>query len=297
MEANKVNCIDHVSTNRVDGLYGVAEMIAQCFFHFYEREWADLIRFQNMLLWVSHFYVRKQGRFHSFCFCGWCKSCLSTPHGEFPSNDDWAFALSVREAVEHGRFFVSGWAGMNLIAQIGWGSLFCLPFGFSFTALRISTLVAGGLGLWGTYKLIRESTNDQSTALVGSLIIAVNPLYFGLSATFMTDVPFYAAAIWAYYFLVVGLKTDTIKPILIGLGLGVVSLLIRQFGIVVFFSFSLAYLVRKGINWRSVTVASACSVGAVIFQAVFQKWLIWIMNKATIYNAQTNNILKLDFFE
>ncbi|HLL94256.1 MAG TPA: glycosyltransferase family 39 protein, partial [Spirosoma sp.] len=220
---------------------------------------------------------------------------LINPHGEFPSNDDWAFALSVREAVEHGRFFVSGWAGMNLIAQIGWGSLFCLPFGFSFTALRISTIVAGGLGLWGTYKLIRESTNHQPTALAGSLIMAVNPLYLGLSATFMTDVPFYAAVIWSYYFLVVGLKKDAIKPIVIGLGLGIVSLLIRQFGIVVFLSFSLAYVVLKGINWRSIAIASACSIGAVIFQAVYQKWLIWMMNKATIYNAQTTNILKLKF--
>src|ERR1041384_2303938 len=82
-------------------------------------------------------------------------------YGEFPYNDDWAYAQSVKALVETGTFFMSGWTSVNLLTQIGWGALFCLPFGFSFTALRISTLAAGLLGLWGTYRLIGKSTENR----------------------------------------------------------------------------------------------------------------------------------------
>ncbi|NJL76364.1 MAG: hypothetical protein HC892_16445 [Saprospiraceae bacterium] len=40
---------------------------------------------------------------------------------------------------------------MTLLSQVIWGWLFTLPFGFSFTALRIASLVAGWIGILTTY--------------------------------------------------------------------------------------------------------------------------------------------------
>ena len=64
---------------------------------------------------------------------------LVNPIGDFPLNDDWAYAQSVKSLLETGNFQLPGWAVANLLPQALWGALFCLPFGFSFTALRKSS--------------------------------------------------------------------------------------------------------------------------------------------------------------
>src|SRR6476661_2623762 len=72
----------------------------------------------------------------------WCISFLIVkPLGDFPLSDDWAYGLTVQRLVESGDFRPVGWIGMPFITNALWGSLFCIPFGFSFPALRISTIV------------------------------------------------------------------------------------------------------------------------------------------------------------
>jgi hypothetical protein len=56
-----------------------------------------------------------------------------------PFIDDWTYAWSV-ERVGELRFL--DWSVSQNVAQVLWGALFCAPFGFSFTALRLSTWVA-----------------------------------------------------------------------------------------------------------------------------------------------------------
>jgi hypothetical protein len=67
-------------------------------------------------------------------------SALVNPVGDFPLNDDWTYALAVKSILQIGRFALPSSATTNTFAQAYWGALFCLPFGFSFTALRFSTL-------------------------------------------------------------------------------------------------------------------------------------------------------------
>jgi hypothetical protein len=74
---------------------------------------------------------------------------LVNPTGNFPILDDWSYGRSVKTLVEQGTLQYDGWNAPTLFFQVLYGALFCLPFGFSFEALRISTLVAGlagGLG-------------------------------------------------------------------------------------------------------------------------------------------------------
>ena len=224
-------------------------------------------------------------------------SVAINPYGEFPFNDDWAYAKSVKALVETHTFFMSGWTSTNLLTQIGWGSLFCLPFGFSFTALRISTLVAGLLGLWGTYRLIRSATDNSSLAFLGGLLMIVNPMYLGLSASFMTDIPFYALMMWSLYFMVDGLKKDAFRLMIIGLGLAVLALLIRQLGVALFAGFGLAYIARKGINLKSISVAGVSVVIGLATQLGYQKWLTHMMPGIISYNVQATNFFHLSFYK
>jgi hypothetical protein len=65
---------------------------------------------------------------------------LVNPAGELLLNDDWSSSRTVPSLVEHGRLECTGFTSRPLIAQVLWSALFCLPFGFSSTALRVSTL-------------------------------------------------------------------------------------------------------------------------------------------------------------
>jgi hypothetical protein len=63
------------------------------------------------------------------------------PMGEFALNDDWVYALAVRSILDSGRFALPSPGSANVIAQAYWGALFCLPFGFSFTALELCVTI------------------------------------------------------------------------------------------------------------------------------------------------------------
>lgn len=218
------------------------------------------------------------------------------PYGEFPFNDDWLYAQSVKALVETGKFYMAPLTSVNLFVQIGWGALFCLPFGFSFTALRISTLVAGGFGLWGTYRLIDASTDKPQVAFTGALLTLINPIYLGLSASFMTDVPFYTLMVWSFSFLITGLKQDETRSMIIGLGLAVIALLIRQLGIAIFMAFGIAYVVRKGFYLKSFLIAGASVILGVCIQIAYQKWLKHMAPDMVMYNAQAGNLFHLSHY-
>src|SRR4051812_48050477 len=76
---------------------------------------------------------------------------LVNPVGDFPFNDDWAYGLPVKWLVETGRLRFTDWQLNPLVTQVLWGGLFASVAGFSFTVLRISTLVIATVGLAATY--------------------------------------------------------------------------------------------------------------------------------------------------
>jgi hypothetical protein len=56
---------------------------------------------------------------------------LANPIGNFPLNDDWAYAYTVQHLLQHGELRFFRLDGYYLFGQVLWGTLFCLPFGFS----------------------------------------------------------------------------------------------------------------------------------------------------------------------
>ena len=100
------------------------------------------------------------------------------PRGDFPLLDDWSYARSVKTLIEEGRLYYDGWNTPTLTFQVLYGALFCLPFGFSFEALRIASLVAGLAGVLGTYALLREASASVFVAVIGSMTLMFNPGYF-----------------------------------------------------------------------------------------------------------------------
>ncbi|MCF6291491.1 MAG: glycosyltransferase family 39 protein [Desulfobacterales bacterium] len=190
--------------------------------------------------------------------CLWLVMVVAVnPVGDFPLNDDWSYGETVRILIEEGRFHLTGWVSMPLIAQVGWGALFCLPTGFSFTSLRLSTLVLGLAGVITVYMLLRECSASRNEALFGAALLAVNPLYLNLSNTFMTDVPFLATAMLALLSLIRGIRSGKTAYLWTGVFFSVLATMIRQLGLVVPLSFAVGYLLRNGVNGRNLLKAFA----------------------------------------
>jgi len=196
------------------------------------------------------------------------------PIGNFPLNDDWVYGLAVRSILATGRFALPSPSSANLFVQAYWGALFCLPFGFSFTALRISTLVLGGIGPVALYLLLRDLGARRPPALVGGLTLAVNPLYLGLAASFMTDVPFTSLATVALWLYVRGVRRGQAAAIGAAFALAFAAIFIRQFGLVLPLAFGVTHLARKGINRRAVAAAILPFLLAVALQLAYDRWLI-----------------------
>jgi 4-amino-4-deoxy-L-arabinose transferase-like glycosyltransferase len=195
------------------------------------------------------------------------------PAGDFPLNDDWAYGYSVKVLLEQGDLNFSGWTATNLVAQVFWGALFSLPFGFSFTALRFSTLFLGIIGVLAAYGLFREVESPPQLALLGALLIAVNPIYFWLSNTFMNDVPFAVIATVSLYLLLRGLKKDSPTEIVIGLIFAGIAILTRQVGLAIPMVFSCAFLIKEKFSWRNLVIAAIPIMFGFGLQIGFQTWL------------------------
>lgn len=205
---------------------------------------------------------------------GWIAAAiLVNPVAEVPLNDDWAYSHVVRTLVEQGRFEFTDWQSMPLLTQVLWGALFCLPFGFSFTALRVSTLVAAYLGAVALFGLLRELGATRRQAFFAAACLLCSPLYFSLSFTFMTDVPFVAACLGAVWLWVGGIKRSSATWALAAVGLSVCATLNRQLGLALPLAFAAGELVRLGVTRRALlraTLPVACTVAALL---LYQLWL------------------------
>lgn len=177
------------------------------------------------------------------------------PRGDFPLVDDWSYGRSVKTLVEQHRLEFDGWNNPTLFLQVLYGALFCLPFGFSFEALRISTLFAGLAGGLGTYALLRQGAASRSVAAFGSLVLMLNPVYFQYSFTFMTDVPFAALAIVSGVFFLRALRTGNVCDVALGTTMACAATLVRQIGIAIPIAYGLTLLAVEGFRRRTLLLA------------------------------------------
>ncbi len=78
------------------------------------------------------------------------------PFQDTPFIDDWVYAWPVEQLLLGRPLKMIDYSSSLNIVQALWGAIFCLPTGFSFAALRVSTWVAALSCLWILYLLLRE---------------------------------------------------------------------------------------------------------------------------------------------
>jgi len=225
---------------------------------------------------------------------------LADPSGNFPLNDDWNYARTVKWLLEEGRWGLTCWSCATLVSQALWGALVCKIFGFSFETLRLSALALGLFGIVATYFLLRELRADRFLAFIGALVLATNPLYFNLAHTFMSDVPFLTATLWACLFLVKTLKEDRTGDLILGAVFSLVSVMSRQLGMVIPVSFAASYLAKSGPSLRSLPRAFfplAVSAACLVPYLAWIKLAVGLPECFKVWNIQLASMLQSGFFK
>lgn len=182
---------------------------------------------------------------------------------------------------------------MTFISQALWGALFCIPRGFSFTALRFSTLTLSLVGIVGFYVLMRQLRSTRPVAIIGTLLLAFNPVYFALSNSFMSDVPFAAAVILSLLFFVRFIQTDSVFMLIIATVLAIVATLSRQLGLAIPLAFTATLLLRYGVQRRRLLLALLPSVLVVGIWAAYNRWLRTTGRVPAIYNLQIDQLVAI----
>ena len=198
---------------------------------------------------------------------------IINPTGDFPIADDWAYFSSVKALVEHGSLVYSDWAAPNLVSQFTWGALFALPFGVSYTVLRISTEVLALIAAGALYLTLRNFGCRPGVALVGALTLLFNPLAFVLSASFMSDVPYTAMQTVAILFLTAGFAGESAIQLKLGWWATIAALLCRQVGMAIPLGFGAARLSRAPFEWQNALLAFLPFAGFLALQILFQTGL------------------------
>src|SRR5690349_20315443 len=174
---------------------------------------------------------------------------LLRPFQDTPFIDDWTYAWSVEHLLRTGQLKILDWSVSVNVVHVLWGALFCVPFGFSFTALRVSTWVASLLALVGLYALMREVGARRTDVLLGVGVVAFYPVYFILSFSFMTDVPFVALMVWSFAMLARAIVRGSGEALVAAVVLACLATAVRPVGVLLSGAFLLAPWPRA-TGWR-----------------------------------------------
>lgn len=214
------------------------------------------------------------------------------PFGVGPLDDDWAYAWSVQQLNNTGRFVLSDWSATNLLPQVLWGGLFTQLLGFSFDALRMSCLAAGLGGIVVTWGLLRQLHAPGPIALTGAAVVAFNPVYLALSLRFMSDIPSYvlwAASIWAFCRTI---QRASGTNFALACALSSLAILNRQSSIVILAAYSATeLLVPKVKKINLIRASAAMLVGLLTYQSIS----IWLGSQdqiPTMYGHQINLLIQ-----
>jgi hypothetical protein len=213
------------------------------------------------------------------------------PLGDFPLNDDWSYGMAVKRLVAGEGYRPVGWTEMTLITQALWGALFCLPHGFSFTALRFSTLAFSLVGMLAMYVLIRQLQRPRMLAVCCALTLGCNPIYFALSNTFMTDVPFTTLAILTALFYVRHLQGGSDLDLIIGTAFAIATILCRQLGLCLPLAVGATLLLKHGFQRRWIIRAVLPSLISIGILAAFQHWLKAAGKLPALYNLKAERLV------
>lgn len=190
------------------------------------------------------------------------------PRGEFPVNDDWAYAHSVQWLLAEHRIRLSDWIAMNLLPQTLLGGAAAQLAGFSFTLLRHLTQLVSIVVAVLTLRWFETIGIARRDALVATLTVIAMPCWLPLANSFMTDLYAMLFALPAAALFFRTLRTPGPALLAAATLLATVGMLQRQVVAVVPAAFLVAWLAANR-RWRPATLAFGVLPLTVVLAAEF----------------------------
>jgi hypothetical protein len=113
---------------------------------------------------------------------------ISHPFAEMGISDDGPYVAMAHTLATTGHILYTGWAAPMLVWQLYLADFFIKLFGFSYSAVRLSSLSIAIVMAWFLQRILVRSGITELNATVGTLTVVLSPLYLVLSATFLTDI-------------------------------------------------------------------------------------------------------------
>jgi hypothetical protein len=113
---------------------------------------------------------------------------LIRPYAEIGICDDWSYVKTAQVLAQTGHIVYNGWAAAMLGWQAYFGALFIKLFGFSFTAIRFSTVIEAMATAFLLERICVRAGLSPRNATLATLTFVLSPLCLPWDFTFMTDV-------------------------------------------------------------------------------------------------------------
>jgi hypothetical protein len=192
---------------------------------------------------------------------------------------------------------IGDFGAMSLVLHLFWGIGFTKLFGFSFTVLRISTLISSFIGVGILFKIVKAFSLNVWIAFLLSLMLFFHPIYFNLSNTYMTDVNFNTLFLLCVFFALKFFKQNKSLDLILFFVSCTGLIFIRQFGIVLPLSFTLTLLFMKRRNLNIVLWSIIGTTLVFIILKVYENNLSNLFQSAHTYKRSGDfNLLSNAFW-
>jgi hypothetical protein len=202
---------------------------------------------------------------------------ISHPFAEMGVSDDGPYVVMAHTLAATGHIHYTGWAAPMLVWQLVLAAAFVKLFGFSFSIVRMSTILIAVVMAFVLQRILVRANLSERNATLATLTLVLSPLYLVLSATFLTDITGLFAIVICLYWCLRALQSITDRNSITWLCFAVLtnavfgtSRQIAWLGILVMLPSTL-WLLRA--RRRVVIAGSAATFVGVLFIVACLQWL------------------------
>jgi hypothetical protein len=113
---------------------------------------------------------------------------LIRPYAEIGINDEWVYIKDALKVAQTGHISYSGNETPILGWQLYFGAFFIRLFGFSFTAVRVATVIEAVATVFVLERAFEIAGLNLRNATLATMTFVLSPLFLPIACTFMTDV-------------------------------------------------------------------------------------------------------------
>jgi Dolichyl-phosphate-mannose-protein mannosyltransferase len=148
---------------------------------------------------------------------------ISRPFTTMGVCDDGPYILMAHTLATTGHIVYNGWGAAMMALQLYLAAAFIKLFGFSFTTVRMSTLMIAAVTAFVLQRTLVRASLSERNATIGTLALVLSPLYLMLSVTFMSDITGLFAIVLCLYGCLRALQSPTDRSCIAWLGFAVAA--------------------------------------------------------------------------